>query len=91
MSFAARASSLALAVVLALPALTDDAIVVTAPVAPQAAVIETAKLDAAVIEEAAALELFGLSSAASTALVFIVIAIVVTMATESGDAQGIPP
>ena len=43
------------------------------------------------LEEAAALEVFGLSSAASTALVFVVIAIAVTMATDSGDPQGIPP
>lgn len=91
MSFATRASSLALAVALALPALADDALPVPAPLAPEPAVIETARLDAAVIEEAAALEVFGLSSAASTALVFVVIAIAVTMATDSGDPQGIPP
>ncbi len=91
MSFAARVSSLTLAVALALPVLADDVVVVTAAAVTEPAVIETAKLDAAVIEESAALELFGLSSAASTALVFIVIAVAVTMATDSGDAQGIPP
>jgi hypothetical protein len=88
---AARALALALATALALPMLAEDPVVAVVPPASDAAVIESARLDAAVIEQSAALEVFGLSSAASTALVVVVIAVVLTVATSSGDSQGIPP
>lgn len=88
---AARAFALAVAAAVALPMLADESAIAVVPPATDAAVIESARLDAAVIEQSAALEVFGLSSAASTALVVVVIAVVLTVATSNGDSQGIPP
>jgi len=86
-----RAVALALAAALALPAIADDAVVVPPPVPADAAVIESAQLDAAVVEQGAALELFGMSASASTALVFVVIAVSLVVLTANGDSQGVPP
>ena len=91
MKIDARTLAFALGALIALPALADDAVMVAPATVPEPAVIESAKLDPAVIEQGAALEIFGLSSAASTALIFIVIAVVVTVATDDGDPQGVPP
>ena len=88
MPSSARALALTLAAALASPTLADDP--VSVPVATEPAVIESARLDPAVIEQAAGLELFGMSSAATTALIVVVIAVALTV-TSSSDSQGIPP
>lgn len=90
-----RAIALALVAALALPALAEDLPPVppAAPIAAPAAapaVIESAQLDVAAVEEGASLELFGLSSAETSALIFLVVAITITVATQ-GDAEGVPP
>jgi hypothetical protein len=69
-------------------ALADETVVVAAE---QAAVVETAKLDTAAVEQTAALELFGLSSGVTTGLIFGAVALTTFVVTTDGDAQGIVP
>lgn len=68
-------------------ALADETVVVAAE---QAAVVETAKLDTAAVEQTAALELFGLSSGVTTGLIFGAVALTTFVVTTDGDAQGMP-
>jgi hypothetical protein len=94
MSATARALALTVVAALAAPACADDAVPPAPPAVEPAtmepAVIESAQLDPALIEQGAALELFGLSSAATTALIVLTVAVILTV-TSSSDAEGIPP
>ena len=68
-------------------AFADETVVTVA--AEKAAVVETAKLDTAAVEQTAAFELFGLSAGVTTGLVFATVALTTFVVTTDGNAQGI--
>jgi hypothetical protein len=69
------------------PIITTTEAALTA--ATEAAVVQTAKLDAALVETSS-MELFGLSSSVTTGLVFFTVALTTFVVTTDGDAGGVP-
>jgi hypothetical protein len=70
-------------------ALADDATVIVVPVATEAAVIETAKLDTDAVLHAAAAEAFGLSPGVTTGLIFAVVSFTLFTIGTDGTPEGI--